>query len=741
MDNTYADMQGSPSPDMADPASQGTMLDAVKGAVNQKSGVDRDNAPDVSPSDSALVKRWMGRIAASENHHKKPFKRMRRDMDFAYKYGIGKQWDGQTEEDDRYIANFTQRHITSRVSALYAKNPKAIYKRRPRLDFALWDGSVQQLQGALQQLQQATTSLTPAPPQTVALLQDIQQGVAFQRRVERIGRTLEMLFNYYMGENTPEFKEQMKQLVRRTITCGVGYVRVGYQRLMEKKAENQARLADAMSQLKNLERLRDDMMDGEFDEDSPEMAELRATIAGLQADTMIIREGLTFDFPRSTAIIFDTKCTQIVGWIGADWVAEKWYLSPTEIQEIWQVDIGTNFTRYEYTGVDSTPRQVVDYDVRSDSTKGLACVYKVYDKKTGTFFVVTEGYKGFLEAPHAPDIRVEQFFPIEALAFNQVEHEEEVFPPSDVTLIMNQQKEHNRSRESLRQHRIANRPLYAAPNGAFEDSDMNNLSSYPAHAVVMLDGLKEGQDVGTVLQPVKKIAVDPNLYESQPVFDDVLKVVGSQEANIGGTNDASATQSSIAETSRLSSLASNVDDLDGLLTKLAKMSGQVMFRNVPKANVLEIVGPGASWPELTYEQVIKEVWLEVQAGSSGRPNKAQDLANFERAAPFVLQIPGITPDYIGKYVLRLLDDDFDIEEAITAGMPSISSMNSQVQMGTGNPATDPNQQGAQGANNAPAVPGSPHPSAQGVRGPQPGFPTGAPAIIQPAPQNPLPNVQ
>jgi hypothetical protein len=99
--------------------------------------------------------------------------------------------------------------------------------------------------------------------------------------------------------------------------------------------------------------------------------------------------------------------------------------------------------------------------------------------------------------------------------------------------------------------------------------------------------------------------------------------------------------------------------------------------------------------------VSKEIYLKIRAGSSGRPNKAADLANLERVSPFLLQIPGINPEFLAKEYLRRLDDSIDLTEAITSGLPSIMAMNSQKQVGTGDPTSDPNMQGNQGGNNAP----------------------------------------
>ena len=64
----------------------------------------------------------------------------------------------------------------------------------------------------------------------------------------------------------------------------------------------------------------------------------------------MVREGLTFDYPDSTAIIPDPRCRSLRGFLGADWVAQEYLLTPDEIEEIYMVDVGTSYTAYDEDG-------------------------------------------------------------------------------------------------------------------------------------------------------------------------------------------------------------------------------------------------------------------------------------------------------------------------------------------------------------------------------------------------------
>jgi hypothetical protein len=167
---------------------------------------------------------------------------------------------------------------------------------------------------------------------------------------------------------------------------------------------------------------------------------------------------------------------------------------------------------------------------------------------------------------------------------------------------------------------------------------------------------------------------------------------------------------------------SNVDDLDDLLTHLARYGGQLLLANVSESTVKRVVGVGAVWPELTRQQISEEVWLEVEAGSSGNPNQAQEIANAQKIYPLVMQIPGIDPEFLARDLLSRLDDKLDLSQAFKPMLPSIVALNTAMKsggMGAGPPGIGQMAAPAKGA-----TPGSPQMQ--------------APAGDQNAPQNPRP---
>ncbi len=162
--------------------------------------------------------------------------------------------------------------------------------------------------------------------------------------------------------------------------------------------------------------------------------------------------------------------------------------------------------------------------------------------------------------------------------------------------------------------------------------------------------------------PFQHAAIDPSLYDTAPLQQDILLAVGSQEANLGPLSGATATEASISEQSRMTTTTSNVDDLDDLLSDLARAGGEVLMRECSVEVVKRIVGPGAVWPQ-NAEDFINEIYLEIVAASSGRPNKAMEIANFERVVPFLIQA-GANPQFIVREALKRLDDRIDPQDAL-----------------------------------------------------------------------------
>lgn len=655
----------------------------------------------------ALVKKWVKTVKADKKHWEKDFQRMEVCVQLAAE-GAAKEW----VDAEKYVVPITNRHINQAVATLYARNPKAVAKRKSKLLYQIWDEDPQSLQAAMMAVQppvdpvtgaplvDPVTMMPPAPdPNAVALIEEVMAAKQQLLMYDRLGRTMELLFDYFLGEQDLGYREEIKAVVRRAkVTC-VGYIKLGFQRQLKPDPDVSAGIADVTSKIARIETL---MASGEgkmLEPESANIEELRLLLADLQAQPeLIVREGPVLSFPASNEIIPDKKTRHLKTFAGAGHVTQEFHMTPERVFEVYGVDIKKG-------GFDAYKRDDKKGDETNDTTE--ACIWEVQDKDNGQTFTICDGYPDFLKEPAEPDVKIERFWTLFPLVFNEAEGR--VFPISDVWAVRHMQREYNNAREGLRNHRIANQPKYPVRQGMLSEIDKQKLGSAASHEIIEINTADPSVEPSKVLKPMEHAAIDPALYETESMFQDVQRTVGAQEANLGGTSGATATETSIAENSRMSASADNIDDLDTMLSQLAKAMGQLMLLELDIQTVQEIAGPGAVWPQVQprREEIAKDLLLEIEAGSSGRPNKAAELANLERAMPSIVQIPGFNPVPLGKKYARLLD--LDVTDAYVEGLPSIVAMNQMTKpvMGAGaDPQKNPNNQGGEGGNNAPKPAGN-----------------------------------
>ena len=634
------------------------------------------------------VKQWNEKIVKARSKWESDFKRMKDDMRFAR----GLQWDGQQQlESDKYVCNLTLRNISQGVATLYARNPTIEAQRRDRLDFTIWDGKEESIQAAVQGANQAMLTNQPINPLAIQLIQDYSEGQLWRDLVDRVGKTVTYVMQYMLDSLQPNFKLQMKQLVRRVKTTGVGYVQINYVDGLEgtlSTSETESTITDRVKQLKKIAQ---DLDDDKLTEESPEvltLANLGASIiSSVQTgDTGNVNQRITFDFLPSTSVIIDSKCRHLKGFVGARWIAIERILDFNTVNTFYETDIKSSEAKsYESGG--STQQDTATLDVASTTPteKKRVCLWDVYDLDTKSCFVICDGWKDFVQEPEAVMPETNHFWPVVALTFNDVETEPNggsegcsIFPPSDVALMRSAQKEWNRTRNALRSHRVANTPAYLTGKGWLTDTDKEKINDHEDSAVVELEGAQMGQDVNKLLAPFNHSPLQPQLYDTNPLAQDIQLSAGTQEADLGRpTPKVTATGATIAEQSKNTVAASNTDDLDDFLSELAQMGGEIILRYFKLDTVQRIAGRGAVLPQQNREDFLNEIMLSVKAASSGRPNKALDIANFKELAPLVMQaIMNPIGPMIGlaEEGIKRLDDRLDLTKLLAVGLPLPGAM-------------------------------------------------------------------
>ena len=634
---------------------------------------------------SNTVKLWTKRIKDAKKFYERDFKRMRENMEFA----AGIQWSAQdTIESNQYVANFVNREVNQKVANLYAKDPKAVFRRRKRLDYQLWDGSIESMQAAHMTVMQAQQMAMQNPlamqqPQVIqaqALLADIQHGRAWNKMVEKVGQSLELLYAYECDTQAPDFKYQMKQLVRRVVTTGVGFVRLNFSRQGDYALTSSGTDDSVSMRIKRAKQILDQIDDGDVDESDPRHEQLKALFSSVQDAAQTgamqnIEERLEFDFPSATSVIVDPKCKSLKGFVGARWIAQQYILPLEDVNAYFEtaIEAGGKLVKYSEDGIEKLTEKPGD-NTKDPQEKPLCCLWEVFDVLMKSVFFLADGWDEYVQEPQPTQPSINRFWPIFALTFNDVEVEPggkvHIYPPSDVELLRHPQKSWNTSREELNKHRKQNRPWYATLEGWLTDSDHDKIGNHESGELVSFKGVPPNGSLRDNLLPFASSPIDPSVYNTQPYLEDSGLVIGSNQA--GSTQPqkhVAATPAVIQEQARMSGVNSNVDDLDDLLAELARAAGEMLLREFSLDTVKRIVGVGAVWPEQNREDFLNEVYLDIVAASSGRPNKAVDVANAQQLGPLMLQA-GANPWALIKMYCKVLDANIEPEDFAPTAPPA-----------------------------------------------------------------------
>ncbi len=658
-----------------------------------------------SESETALIKRWESKSTKAKAKWEPDFKRMRANMEFA----TGLQYKGQQELDCvEYLVNLTLQMVNRKVSTLYAKNPTVEVTRRKRMDYQIWDESIESLTEAMtakMQWQMMGSNPAMAPIPALALVADFEQGHQHRLLVQRFASTLQILIQYFFDVQSNDFKEQLKQAVRRTVICGAAFGRVVYCVADDQTGghvtvpssgptHNALDLAERAQQL--VKKLQDDPA-GESDPRHEELityakslaASLGAKLSG--TDDEPLPESFEFDFPLTTSVYPDASCRSLTNFVGASAIFIESLLPVEYVNSLFNSDVKASGGAGEatlHTASGQEMKGALDSD--SDKEKGKVCVLEVQDILTKTHFFICKGHKKFLLAPEPFQPPVNGFWDMAALTFNSIEVDPatktSVYPPSDVQNMKHIQMEWNRTGNAQRDHRNAAAPRWCARKGTISEDDIKAIEACKPNQVIQLDSIPVDGKITDWIIALPTARIDPLLYEKASFEKDLQYAVGMQEANIGPAKpNVTATVGSIAEQSRVTVTSSNVDDLDGFLSTLARMVGEKAIRVMSKQTVQAIVGTGAlTWPETAEARrsLLHEVDIGIKAASSGRPNKALEIQNAKELGPLIMQaIQGAAVNpamakpmsaLVEEYAKRL-DDQIDVTKFFLSTPPPMAA--------------------------------------------------------------------
>lgn len=664
-----------------------------------------------------LVKELNQWCLDSRSFWKPTFDLIRQEQRFA----AGKQWPKayvtQVDFLEPYVGDVIQQMLNRKTATLYAKNPTPEANRRETMQFTVWDGTQQSLEGAKAtvatamalkqqavQLVQQGQQVPPPPPEAEqqvasaqAIIADYDKGMMQNALMDKIAKTATLLLKREWELQTPDLIVSMKQLVTRVLTSRVGYIKVIYRREGESPNTVEATVNTLADDIQAMKYAIQRMSQPDFDPDSAEAQKFKLLAQSTQeaqnpAVNLPQDEGVILDFPSATSIIVDRNCKCLREFVGAKRIAHEVLMPVRECEEKYDISLkGAGAVLYADDGTVAAPKGSNKLKPSDDDyaakNRSKVCVWEIQDKETGAIYTVSDGVRDFLKDPEPNEPMVKRFWNLVPVVFNCQEVEVNdpdqdvtIYPRSDVRLAMPMAIDINTSGEGLREHRTANRPGWVGVASRFSSNtgqnDLQKLTSpRSANTVLMIDSLNPGEKISDFIQPIPTLPIKPEMYSNEQSMEAMLQATGMQASDIGQqAPNEKATGQQIAAQQKATTDGSNIDDLDFALSTVAQMMWEQLIQEMPAATVKKLIGPAAAWPDIPGERLktMNEIYLSIEAGSSGRPNQMLKTQQFKDVAPKVaeyLEAGGYDMEEFVKYGLSVLDPDIDLDQFLKLKQP------------------------------------------------------------------------
>jgi len=591
-----------------------------------------------------LAQKWQSRIDLA--------KQSMDSGDFEDSVKVDRQYvRGENEDDgsgELVRANLIHAHIRKTVNQIYARNPKFSIR----------------------------------PTETIS-----QVGV---KKMRLFGKTAEIVLNRVFDD--ADLKRRAKACLRSAKTTGIGWAKVYYQTDIEPNPIIRNKILDSNTQLEQLEYLKKQSNDpSEIAGKERAILELKQFRSQLEKEEhIVVSEGLIIDVVDPTNMVLDLSTVQnFDDYLQIPFLAERIVMSVAEAKKRWgKLPVGTKeFKLKSSDAVDFKKEQI-------DEHATLVHIWEIHDKENRLIHYMADGGVDFLQPPLEPKFVSEQWYPYVPLALNLVDGQ--FLPMSDVFLLRELQDEHNSARTRFAHHRDISIPHWVSRRGDVSDMDAKALEKALPGENVRIDG-PAGQPIRNSIDVFSPPPIDPSVYTTDHTERDFERVIGGGEVTQPKSNRSRTLgEAQMLGQEQQAQSAADTDEIEDWFEKIAKHTLELLLQALTPEQVAEMAGPlaeseidqqtgqptgelrdGAVWPQLMKEQIFNILTINIQAGSSGKPNKEKEtqtwvqflLPKLSEAIQAISALREQGQDdlaeamiVVSQETLRRLDERFDVHE-------------------------------------------------------------------------------
>lgn len=514
-----------------------------------------------------------------------------------------------------------------------------------------------------------------------------------------------------------KLKKRMKMSVLAAMTEYFGIVKITYQRDIRQDPIISQRINDTQDNIVRLEGLIQQAEDPENRQDAElRRQELEETLKGLQEKSEVVAaEGLVIDRILPENLIIDDSVTEFDDYEDADWLAQAVPMKRSAAEALYKVSLSGAKTykggKDAMAGGDDGRDNEANKGSLLDSmaSGGAAakddeqiCILEIWDKRSQLVYTMADGCDFFCRESFSVERVGQRWYPFFILPYAVTPGQ--FVAPCLVDLTEKLQNEYNETRDKFAAHRELNQPGWIAA----ADANMKSLKRHTdalLGEVVLID--PDGKPLNQVIQPKQSIPVNPADYDTGPIRTDWEQVTGLQDAARSTVvQPKTATEASIMQQSLSGRTAEFRDKLEDLMQEMDEYAAQILLQELSPAQVERYTGPhkmgtvedpmtgrqvevviepAYDWPQLNRDEIFDMVEVNIVAGTTGAPDKAQGQEIWTKAFPVIqqlimqmMQLAGAGQDYspleaLMRETLKRFDDRIDVDQFLPAKQPTMSA--------------------------------------------------------------------
>jgi hypothetical protein len=449
-----------------------------------------------------------------------------------------------------------------------------------------------------------------------------------------VAETLEIMVSRMLRD--AGLKRVAKRWVRGAMTVGVGWIKVAMQTRTERDPLLQEQINDLQDNLARMNALQTKLQDGSADDRDATAQELRDQIIALQGQMeRQVAEGLVLDFMAPEDVVVSPECGEVENYLNSPWVAFDLYKDCDEAmaitgwtkKELEHANLYTQRPRKGETDEGTSSTQWVDQTNEegesAENPDGFYRFTEIWSLRDGLVYTAIDGIQDrWAREPYAPRTG-QRFYPSFMLAFHPIDGER--WPQSDVYQLKKLQAEYGSIRSNYALHRKRAIPGIVFDETSLTKESVSKLKQAEVQEYTGIKSMKPGTDLRALLWPKAYNQVDPGLYNTEAITQEMEKVSGAQDAVQGGIQvEKTATEAQILESGRGARTGARLDTLEDCLTDLAEYSVQLTLLTMDGADAIRYAGPQAVWVDMTTDEALTLFSIEIKAGSTGKPKAPSD---------------------------------------------------------------------------------------------------------------------